>query len=82
MLRTYVMKQPSKWEDYLHLVEFPYNNGYHTSLKMSPFEVLYWCKCRTPLSWSVPHENLMLGADILAEFEGLVKKVHANLNVA
>jgi hypothetical protein len=41
MLRMYVMDKPSKWEDYLHLVEFVYNNGYQTSLKMSPFETLY-----------------------------------------
>ena len=38
MLRMYVMDQPSKWEDYIHLVEFAYNNGYQVSLKMSPFE--------------------------------------------
>jgi transposase InsO family protein len=41
MLRMYVMDKPSKWEDYLHLVKFAYNSGYHTSLKMSPFEALY-----------------------------------------
>jgi hypothetical protein len=41
ILRMYVMDKPSKWEDYLHLVEFAYNNGYQTSLKMSPFEALY-----------------------------------------
>jgi hypothetical protein len=41
MLRMYVMDKPSIWEDYLHLVEFYYNNGYQTSLKMSPFESLY-----------------------------------------
>jgi hypothetical protein len=28
MLRMYVMEKTSKWEDYLHLVEFSYNNGY------------------------------------------------------
>jgi transposase InsO family protein len=27
-LRMYVMDKPSKWEDYLHLVDFAYNNGY------------------------------------------------------
>jgi len=37
MLRMYVMDQPSKWEDYLHLVEFSYNNHYHASAKLSPF---------------------------------------------
>jgi hypothetical protein len=41
MLRMYVMDKPSRWEDYLHLVEFAYNNGYHASLKMSLFEALY-----------------------------------------
>jgi hypothetical protein len=41
MLRMYVMDKPSKWEDYLHLVEFSYNNGYQDSLRMSPFEALY-----------------------------------------
>jgi hypothetical protein len=34
ILRMYVMDKPSKWEDYLHLVEFAYNNGYQASLKM------------------------------------------------
>jgi hypothetical protein len=41
MLRMHVMHQPKKWEDYLPLVDFAYNNGYQESLKMSPFKVLY-----------------------------------------
>jgi hypothetical protein len=41
MLRIYVTDKPSKWEDYIHLVEFAYNNGYQESLNMSPFEKLY-----------------------------------------
>jgi hypothetical protein len=41
MFRMYVMDKLSKWEDYLHLVEFAYKNGYQASLKMSPFEALY-----------------------------------------
>jgi hypothetical protein len=41
ILRMYVMEKPSKWEDYLHLVEFTYNNGYQESLRMSPFKALY-----------------------------------------
>jgi hypothetical protein len=51
MLRMYVMDKPSKWEDYLHLVEFSYNNGYQESLKMSLFEALYGIKCNTPVIW-------------------------------
>jgi transposase InsO family protein len=37
MLRMYVMDNPSKWEYYLHLVEFANNNRYQSSLRMSPF---------------------------------------------
>jgi hypothetical protein len=33
MLRMHVMHQPRKWEEYLPLVEFSYNNGYQESLK-------------------------------------------------
>ena len=41
MLRMYVMNNPTKLEDYLHLADFPYNNEYQNSAKMIPFEVLY-----------------------------------------
>ena len=51
MLRMYVMDKPSKWEDYLHLVEFSYNNGQQASLGMSPYEALYSRRCRTPVTW-------------------------------
>ena len=47
MLRMYVMNNPTKWEDYIHLAKFAYDNGYQASTKMSPFEVLYGRKCRT-----------------------------------
>ncbi|KAH9293928.1 hypothetical protein KI387_040867, partial [Taxus chinensis] len=51
MLRMYCMDQQYKWEEYLPLVEFAYNNTYHASLKMAPFEALRGRKCRTHVSW-------------------------------
>lgn len=32
MHRMYCMEQKTKWKDYIYLVEFTYNNGYHSSL--------------------------------------------------
>jgi hypothetical protein len=69
MLKMYVMDKPSKWEDYSHLVEFAYNNGYQYSLKMSPFEALYGRKCNTPVSWDNPPDRLVLGPDFLKDME-------------
>lgn len=37
MCCMYVMDRQVKWGDYLYLVEFAYNNEYHSSLGMSHF---------------------------------------------
>ena len=50
MLRMYVMDKPGKWEDYLHLVEFAYNNHFQVSAGMSAFEIMYGWKSNTPIS--------------------------------
>ena len=82
ILQMYFIHNPTKWEDYLHLVEFAYNNGYQTSANMSPFEVLYGRKCRTPVTWDSPLDWLMLGPDLFMELEQLVTKVQVNLKEA
>lgn len=41
MFRMYAMHQQRKWEEYLPIVEFAYNNGYQESLRISPSEALY-----------------------------------------
>ena len=61
MLRMYVMEKPYKWEEYLHLVEFAYKNGYQASLKMSPFEALYGRKFNTPVSSNNPVDRAVVG---------------------
>jgi len=68
MLQMYVMDQPTKWEDYLHLLEFAYNNNYQASIKMSLFEALYGRKWHTPLSWSQPEDRLILRTDLSTLF--------------
>jgi len=65
MLRMYVMDQPSKWEEYLHLVEFAYNNNYPASAKTSPFKIWYGIKCNTLISWSNPVDRLTIGPEML-----------------
>ncbi|GJV40665.1 putative reverse transcriptase domain-containing protein [Tanacetum coccineum] len=40
------------WDVYLPLVEFSYNNSYHSSVRCAPFEALYGKKCRSPIMWA------------------------------
>nr|GEV87537.1 reverse transcriptase domain-containing protein [Tanacetum cinerariifolium] len=41
MLRACVLDFGKGWDRHLPLVEFSYNNSYHTSIKATPFEALY-----------------------------------------
>ena len=52
MLRACVLDFQRKWEDYLPLVKFHYNNSYQSTTKMAHFEALYETKCRTLLDWN------------------------------
>ena len=76
------MNNPTNGEDYLDLAKFSYNNGYHTYVKMSPFEVLNGRKCRTSVTWDSLLDWLMLGPDLLKDLEQLVTKVQKNLKEA
>eukprot|EP00253_Pinus_taeda_P025427 PITA_25427 len=69
MFRMYVMHQQKKWEEYLPLVEFIYNNGYQESLRMSPFEALYERSCNTPISYIDPVNIVLIGPDMLGDME-------------
>ena len=65
----YVMDKPSTWEYYLHLVEFAYNNGHHSSLGMSPYKALYSRECHAQISWDDLMDWIELGLDMIKEME-------------
>nr|GEV15373.1 putative reverse transcriptase domain-containing protein [Tanacetum cinerariifolium] len=58
MLRACVIDFGNGWVKHLPLVEFSYNNSYHTSTKATPFEALYAQKCRSPDCWAEGKLNL------------------------
>ncbi|GJR88326.1 putative reverse transcriptase domain-containing protein [Tanacetum coccineum] len=41
MLRACVLDFGGRWDVHLPLVEFSYNNSYHSSMRCAPFEALY-----------------------------------------
>jgi hypothetical protein len=40
-LRCFVQACPTKWKRWISLAEYWYNTSYHSSLRLTPFEVLY-----------------------------------------
>jgi transposase InsO family protein len=47
LLRACVLEQGVSWVVCLPLIEFTYNNSFHSSIGMTPFEALYGRRCRT-----------------------------------
>jgi transposase InsO family protein len=61
ILRMYVMDNQTHWEKYLPLVEFAYNNSFHSSIGMPPYKALYGRPCRTPLSGDRLEDQVTVG---------------------
>ena len=51
------------WEDHLPLIEFAYNNSYHSSIQMAPYESLYGRRCRSLVCWFEVGEAALIGPD-------------------
>jgi len=75
MLRMYCMEQKTKWEDYLYLVEFAYNNGYHSSLGMTPCEALYGRRCKNTFTWDNWEDRVMIQSEKLKLMEEQIKSI-------
>ncbi|GJW72718.1 putative reverse transcriptase domain-containing protein [Tanacetum coccineum] len=67
MSRAYVLDFRKSWDRHLPLVEFSYNNSYHTSIKAAPFEALYGRKCRSPVCWAEVGDDQLTGPAIIHE---------------
>ncbi|GJV69004.1 putative reverse transcriptase domain-containing protein [Tanacetum coccineum] len=67
MLRSYVMDFGKGWDKHLPLIEFSYNNIYHTSIKAAPFEALYGRNCRSPICWAEVGDARLIALEIVRE---------------
>jgi len=79
LLRTCVLDHLGTWSDVLPLVEFTYNNSYHSSIGMAPYEALYGRRCRTPLCWQQDGEAVVLGPEFLQQTTEKVRVIQERM---
>ncbi|KAI3713011.1 hypothetical protein L1987_71581 [Smallanthus sonchifolius] len=82
MLRACVIDFKGNWDLHLPLVELSYNNSYHTSINMAPFEALYGRKCRSPICWAEIGESQITGPELIQETSDKIMLIRDNLLVA
>ncbi|XP_070054368.1 uncharacterized protein [Nicotiana tomentosiformis] len=70
MFRACMIDFGGKWDQFLPLAEFVYNNSYQYNIEMAPFEALYGRRCRSPIGWFKPSEARLYGTDLLKEYVG------------
>jgi hypothetical protein len=82
MLRSCILDFGGSWEDHLYLIEFAYNNSYHSSIGMAPFEALYGRPCRTPICWAEVGEAILPGPDIIKQSAEVITLIKERLKTA
>ncbi|GJS19522.1 putative reverse transcriptase domain-containing protein [Tanacetum coccineum] len=82
MLRACVLDFGGSWDVHLSLVEFSYNNSYHSSVRCALFEALYGKKCRSPIMWGEVGEGQLIGPKLVQETTEKISQIKDRLKVA
>jgi len=78
LLRSCVIDFKGNWDVHLPLIEFSYNNSYHSSIDMAPFEALYGRKCRSPICWTEVGDSQITGPEMIQETTDKIQKIRVS----
>ncbi|GJZ32986.1 putative reverse transcriptase domain-containing protein [Tanacetum coccineum] len=82
VLRACVLDFRKGWDRQFPLVEFSYNNSYHTSIKAAPFEALYGRKCQSPICWAEVGDSQLTGPEIIHETTEKIFQIKSRIQAA
>ncbi|GJZ65082.1 putative reverse transcriptase domain-containing protein [Tanacetum coccineum] len=82
MLRACVQDFGGSWDVHLPLVEFSYNNSYHSSVRCAPFEGMYGRKCHPLIMWVEVGEGLLIGPELVQETTEKISQIKDKLKAA
>lgn len=82
MLKAFIIDLKGSWDDHLQLIEFSYNNGYHSCIGMELFEALYGRSCRSQIGFFEVGESDIFGPKIVHEAMKKVKLIREMLATA
>ncbi|XP_070021667.1 uncharacterized protein [Nicotiana sylvestris] len=82
MLRACVIYYKGNWDDHLPLIEFAYNNRYHYTIQMAPYEALYRRKCMLPVGWFDVGEATLVEPELVKQAIEKIKLIQGRLLAA
>ena len=81
MLRSCMIDVKGNRDDHLPLIEFAYNNSYHSSIQMTSYEDLYGKRCRSLIGWFGVGEAGLIGLDLVHQSMEKVKVIQERLKM-
>ena len=82
MLRACVLDLKGSWDEHLPLMEFAYNNSYHASIQMVPYEALNGRPCCSPICWTEVGESSITSPDLIRDTSEKVDLIRKRLLMA
>ncbi|WMV08504.1 hypothetical protein MTR67_001889 [Solanum verrucosum] len=82
MLRPCVIDFKGSWDDHLPLIEFAYNNSYHSRIQVASYEALYGRRCRSPVGSFEVAEAVLIGPDSVHDAMEKVQLIRDRLKTA
>lgn len=82
MLRACVLDFGGSWDTYLPLAEFSYNNSFHASIGMPPYEMLYGRRCRTPICWGEVGQRELGSTELVQKTTESIQLIRDRLRAA
>ena len=79
ILRSYVSKRQSNWEDYLPILEFAYNSAKHVTTSFSPFMLMCGFQPRSPATVGLANEKIQQVKDFLQDHMDMLRLAHQNV---
>ncbi|KAL8265670.1 hypothetical protein R6Q59_003014 [Mikania micrantha] len=67
------------WDSHLPLIEFSYNNSYHSSIGFAPFEALYGRKCRSLICRTEVGDNRITRPELIQETNDKIAQIQRRL---
>ena len=82
ILRSLLLNFKGSWGNHLPFIEFDYNNSFHSSIKMSPYEALYGPKCISLIGWLETGQTALFGPNLIHQAMEKVKVLQQRLETA
>ncbi|KAJ9536008.1 hypothetical protein OSB04_un000824 [Centaurea solstitialis] len=82
MLQACVLDFGGSWDSHLSLVEFSYNNSFHVSIGMPPYEMLYGRRCRTSICWGEVGQKELGSTEVVQRMTEGIEMIREQLRAA